>query len=171
MTHVLPDLLRPGLDVVFCGTAVATASAQRRHYYAGRGNRFWQLLHESGLTPTLLTPEDDATLPDLGVGITDLVKNVAQSHDRGLDFSATSSVAAHLEEAQPRWVAFNGMTAGTNAAKWLGRRVDGLGVQPWRIGVSRVFVLPSSSGANAGMPYAEKLRWWSDLVRRGMDEA
>lgn len=64
MTHVLPDLLRPGLDVVFCGTAVATASAQRGHYYAGPGNRFWQLLHESGLTTTLLTPEDDATLPE-----------------------------------------------------------------------------------------------------------
>lgn len=170
MTHVLPDLLRPGLDVVFCGTAVATASAQRGHYYAGPGNRFWQLLHESGLTTTLLTPEDDATLPDFGIGITDLVKEVAQSHDRGLDFSRSATVAAHIEAVSPRWVAFNGSTAGRKAAKWLRHQPDALGVQRWQIGESRVFVLPSSSGAHA-IPYADKLRWWTDLAVRVREEA
>lgn len=53
---VLSDLLRPGLDVVFVGTAVATASADRGHYYSGRGNRFWQLLHEANFTQTRLRP-------------------------------------------------------------------------------------------------------------------
>ncbi|WP_170970286.1 mismatch-specific DNA-glycosylase [Nocardioides jishulii] len=169
MSHdrrVLNDLLRPDLSVVFCGTAVATASARRGHYYSGPGNKFWQLLHEAGFTPTRLSPEEDVSLLDHGVGITDLVKNVAQSHDRGLDFSGTPRVAAHLETAAPRWVAFNGLTAGRAAAAQLGlaRRKDvHLGEQPWHVGQSRVFVLPSSSGAHATMPYGEKLAWWREL--------
>lgn len=164
---VLPDLLRPGLDVVFVGTAVATASADRGHYYSGRGNRFWQLLHEAGFTPKRLCPEDDATLPDLRIGITDLVKDIAQSHDRRLDFSKSASVASHVEAASPRWIAFNGLTAARAAARWLHQaRPRELGEQPWRIGASRVFVLPSSSGAHASMRYDEKLRWWTELADR-----
>jgi G:T/U-mismatch repair DNA glycosylase len=54
---VLPDYLAPGLRIVFCGTAVSTASAERGHYYAGPGNEFWSFLHRSGLTPVLLSPD------------------------------------------------------------------------------------------------------------------
>ncbi|MDP9821053.1 mismatch-specific DNA-glycosylase [Nocardioides massiliensis] len=171
---MLPDLLRPGLAVVFCGTAVATASAARGHYYSGPGNKFWQLLHEAGFTPILLCPEDDASLLDHGVGLTDLVKGVAQSHDAGLDYSGTSSVAAHIVAASPAWVAFNGLTAGRAAATQLGlarKKEVALGEQPWGIGASRVFVLPSSSGANAGMPYTEKLKWWRELYERASTDS
>jgi TDG/mug DNA glycosylase family protein len=161
---VLPNVLAPELKVVFCGTAVATASAQRGHYYSGRGNRLWQLLHDSGLTPTQLDPEEDSRLPTFGIGITDLVKDVAQSHDRGLDYSGTTTVAADIEAAAPIWVGFNGMTAGKNAARQLGHRTTELGIQDWTIGNSQVIVLPSSSGAHASMPYAEKLQWWTQLA-------
>lgn len=163
---MLPDLLQPGLSVVFCGTAVATASADRGHYYSGPGNKFWQLLYDAGFTPSLLRPEDDSTLPEFGVGITDLVKGMTQSHDRGLDYSKAAEVAEHIREAAPAWVAFNGQTAGGAAARQLGlaRRKDvRLGEQVWRIGSSKVFVLPSSSGAHATMPYATKLEWWRQL--------
>ena len=161
---MLPDLLAPNLLVVFCGTAVATASAERGHYYAGRGNKFWQLLHEAGFTPRLLRPEDDGTLTSYGIGITDLVKKVAQSHDRGLDYGRAGEVAAHLVAAAPQWVAFNGLTAGRAAAVQLrvaNRKDVTLGEQAWQIGDSRVFVVPNSSGANASTPYSEKLEWWS----------
>lgn len=163
---MLPDLLAPGLRVVFCGTAVATTSAERGHYYSGPRNKFWQLLHESGLTPRLLEPEDDASLLTFGIGITDLVKDVAQSHDRSLDFGGAGAMAEHVVEAAPVWVAFNGLTAGRAAAGRLGLADRGqvqLGVQPWNIGESRVFVLPSSSGASARTPYQEKLTWWKRL--------
>lgn len=163
---MLPDILGPGLRVVFCGTAISTSCAERGHCYAGRGNRFWQLLHESGFTPTLLGPEDDATLPEYGVGITDLVKGSAQSHDAGLDFRGTGAAAGRLATAAPPWVAFNGLTAGREAGVRVGpvsRAQVALGEQAWNIGTSRVFVLPSSSGANATMPYPEKLQWWTRL--------
>lgn len=153
---------------MFCGTAVATASAERGHYYSGRGNKFWQLLHESGFTPFRLTPEDDDSLPSFGVGITDLVKTVAQSHDRGLDFGGAPTVAGHIIAAAPQWVAFNGLTAGRAASRHLGLgrpKEVGLGEQSWAIGPSRVFVVPNSSGAHATMPFADKLHWWT-MFRR-----
>lgn len=109
---MLPDLLRPSLRVVFCGTAVSTFSADLRHYYAGPGNKFWRLLYDSGFSPYLLTPAEDATVLDFGIGITDSVKDVAQSHDRGLDFGNSKIVARKLIEAAPHWVAFNGLEAG-----------------------------------------------------------
>ena len=160
---VLPDILAPNLDVVFCGTAVGKASASRGHYYSGTGNKFWQLLHEAGFTATRLRPEDDVKLPSLGLGITDLVKDVAQSHDRGLDFSNTQ-FAAQIEEASPRWIAFNGLTSGRAAARRLGHHATGLGRQPWQVGQSQVYVLPSSSAANATLRYDEKLKWWTNLA-------
>jgi TDG/mug DNA glycosylase family protein len=81
---MLPDYLQPDLRLVLVGTAVGEKSAARGHYYAGPGNDFWAYLYETGLTPTRLTPNDDASLPRYGIGLTDLVKSIAQSHDRGL---------------------------------------------------------------------------------------
>ena len=55
---LLPDLLRPGLRIVFCGTAAGTVSAARGAYYAHSQNRFWSALYAAGLTPRLLQPEE-----------------------------------------------------------------------------------------------------------------
>ncbi len=164
---VLPDILVPGLKVVFCGTAVATASAERGHYYSQPSNKFWWLMHESGFTPWVFRPEEDVALPSLGIGITDLVKDVAQSHDRGLDYSGASGVLGHVVAAAPQWLAFNGKEAGKVAAKALGHRKPDLGVQRWTVGEAQVFVLPSSSAANARKDYdgrPAKVDWWIELA-------
>lgn len=171
---VLPDLLQPGLKVVFCGTAVSTTSAARGHYYSKPSNKFWHLLHQAGFTPRLLRPEDDVTLPSLGIGITDLVKDVAQSHDRGLDYGNAPGVVAHIAAHAPLWVAFNGKEAGGVAGRAFGQPKPRLGVQPWTIGESRVFVLPSSSAANARKDYegrTSKVGWWAELAALAMKEA
>lgn len=70
----LPDVLAPDLDVVFCAPAVGQCAALRGHYYAGPGNAFWRLLHESGLTPKRLDPTDDDSLPAYGMGFVDVVR-------------------------------------------------------------------------------------------------
>src|SRR3546814_13773735 len=48
---VLPDVLAPGLRLVFCGSAAGRKSAELGAYYAGPGNKFWPTLYEIGLTP------------------------------------------------------------------------------------------------------------------------
>ena len=67
----LPDLLRPGLRLVVCGTAPGRASIAG---YAEHGNRFWHLLYEVGITATELQPGDYALLLENGIGLTDLAE-------------------------------------------------------------------------------------------------
>jgi double-stranded uracil-DNA glycosylase len=73
-TDVLPDVLRASLRVVLCGTAVGTASARAGAYYAHKQNKFWKILHGTGLTPTLLSPHQYRELLQHGIGLTDFVK-------------------------------------------------------------------------------------------------
>ena len=46
--HILPDVLQPGLALVFCGTAAGKRSAAERAYYAHPGNMFWRALPAGG---------------------------------------------------------------------------------------------------------------------------
>lgn len=164
---VLPDHLRPGLRVVFCGTAPGLVSAARGHYYAGPGNAFWSLLHEAGFTPVRLEPDADSSLPDLGIGLTDLVKTMAQSHDRGLPYDV-AGLERRIGAVRPAWLAFTSKEAGAAAARWLGEPRPILGRQEWTLGGARVFVLPSPSGRNQGRASydgrATRLEWWRELA-------
>jgi len=166
---ILPDILAPNLKVVFCGTAAGTRSASRGHYFAGPGNKFWDFLYVVGLTPVRLSPDDDGELPTYGVGVTDLVKNVAQSNDRGLDFSETPDLQRRLEPFAPKWVAFAGLAAGSEAAKVFGGDKPRHGRQDWTVGSSRVFVVTNPSGAAADPRTwdgrATKVGWWHELAR------
>ncbi|HXS46478.1 MAG TPA: mismatch-specific DNA-glycosylase [Solirubrobacterales bacterium] len=144
MTNVLPDVLCPGLRVVFCGTAAGTASARARAYYAGPGNGFWRTLHEIGLTPVQLAPAEFEHLPEHGIGLTDICKVL---HGSDLEVGTVEFDVAGLAEriatAEPAKLAFNGKNAARGA---LERDVD-YGPQPEQIGGAVVWVLPSTSGA------------------------
>jgi TDG/mug DNA glycosylase family protein len=69
----VPDLLAPGLDVVFCGINPSLYSAATGHHFARPGNRFWPTLHAAGFTGRLLAPWEESLLLDAGCGITNLV--------------------------------------------------------------------------------------------------
>ena len=160
---VLPDLLMPGLLVVFCGTAAGTQSARRGHYYAGPGNKFWRMLHETGLTPRRLVPRKASELPALGIGLTDLAKHTsgpdASLRPEHLDLAAA---VARLRVARPRILAFNGVKA---ARLWLGQPTGpvrlGAMPDPHRV-ADQLVALPSTSGA-AGGTWDEKP--WHQLGR------
>ena len=141
---ILPDVLVPGLPLVFCGTAPGTASARAGAYYAGPGNRFWATLHEVGLTPELLASAEFARLPEFGIGLTDISKTASGSDQevgrRGFD---PARLEAAIAAVAPAHLAFNGKNAALGA---LGRAVD-YGPQPERLGGATVWVLPSTSGA------------------------
>ena len=66
----VPDILGPGLRVVFCGTNPGHRSAAAGAHFANPRNDFWRLLYDAGFTPRLLTPEQQHELPALGYGLT-----------------------------------------------------------------------------------------------------
>ena len=164
---VLPDYLAPGLRVVFCGTAPGLISAARGHYYGGPGNRFWDFLHQAGLVPQPLAATEDRRVLEYGIGLTDLVKDMAQSHDRGLVYDV-AGLEQRIAACAPGWLAFTSKEAGKAAARHLGQPTPGLGEQSWQLGTARVFVLPSPSGRNQGRGLydgrTDRLSWWRDLA-------
>lgn len=155
---VLPDVLGPGLRVVFCGTAAGAASATRGAYYAGPGNKFWPSLYEVGLIPRRLAPLEFASVLDHGIGLTDLCKTRAGS-DLGIGRDAfdVDGLVARIAAHAPGIVAFNGVKA---ARESLGQ-IDGYGPQSRRLGGANTWVLPSTSGAASG---TWNLAVWRDLA-------
>ncbi len=164
MHRQLPDYLRPGLNVVFVGFNPGERSARIGHYYAGRGNQFWNFLFESGLVAEKLRPEDDSRVLQFGVGLTDVVKRWSRSSNtlRAADYrDGAPRLMAKLREVAPCVVAFNGKVA---YERFSGRGVR-LGAQPDRLAGARVFVLPSTSGRNGSLTRAAKLRYFRQLAR------
>ena len=144
--HCVPDVLAPGLKVVFCGTALGRVSAERRAYYAHPGNFFWRTLFAIGLTPERLAPEAYARLLDYGIGLTDLCK-VHYGNDVELPADAfdVGALRGKILDYRPRILAF---TSKTGAAAFLGRPTGSfaLGPQSETIGDTQIWVLPSPSG-------------------------
>jgi double-stranded uracil-DNA glycosylase len=148
------------LRLVVCGSAAGTASAAAGHYYAGRGNKFWETLAEVGLTSQVLEPAAYKRLLDYGIGLTDLVKDQAGG-DSAIDFTSTSAVVglrAKIETFEPKVLCFNGKRA---AQAFFGNRTIGYGLQRETIGSTVLFVAPSTSGAASG---SWSLEMWEELA-------
>jgi TDG/mug DNA glycosylase family protein len=155
--HVIPDVLEPGLDVVFCGTAPSTTSKERGAYYARPGNRFWPTLHAIGLTPHQLAPAEFRIVTKFGIGLTDVCKT-AWGQDADLsanDFDA-DALRMKIEHFNPNFLAFTSKRA---AREYLDRDVA-YGIQNECIGTTEVFILPSTSGLAT--------RFWDERVWRDL---
>lgn len=147
---ILPDVLAPGLRVVFCGTAPGTRSAREGAYYAHPGNHFWRTLFAVGLTPRLLAPAEFREALQFGIGLTDVAKHHFGS-DAELPRAAFDAASLHrkLARFQPDIVAFTSKNA-ARAGLGIGSRDLPYGPQDVRIAHSRVFVLTSPSGQARG---------------------
>ena len=160
----LPDYLAPGLDIIFVGINPGVQSARAGHYYANPRNPFWHLLYQAGLTPRELRPDEDHLLPTLGYGLTDIVKRPSRgvADLRPPEFRRGRQVLEEkLRARQPLIVCFNGKTGFANF--FGAERFKRFGIQAVMIGASRVFVVPSTSPANAGVPVFAKLRYFRAL--------
>lgn len=153
--ETLPDLLRPGLDVVFVGINPGEESAHRGHYYAHSGNAFWRLLSASGLTPRDVTSEDDRWLCEAcGIGFTDVVKRVvtySTQVTRAECLEALPAFRARIAAASPRIVCFTAGRAFDEvfpsariASHWGRQTVTFEGIEG-----CAVWVMPSTSGLAA----------------------
>lgn len=176
MHQQLRDYLRPGLKVVFVGFNPGKRSCLVGHYYAGKGNQFWDLLFESELVQEKLTYEDDHRLPKFGVGLTDVVKRCTSlaSDLRADDYrQGVPRLLSRLREKAPRVraIAFNGIGAYRNFGKLAGERFRSRpiqwGLQPETLTLAgaSIFVLPCTSALNARIPRSKKLLHFCELAQ------
>ena len=156
----VPDVLAPGLSCVFCGINPGRVSAAAAAHFANPRNDFWRLLHDAGFTPRLLEPAEARELPALGYGITNAAyRTTPGSGDlRRADFDP-ARLERVARELKPRVVAFVGKEAYRGL---FGERPE-LGPQLRTLGTTGLFVLPSTSPANAAVPYDERLAWFRAL--------
>jgi double-stranded uracil-DNA glycosylase len=146
-TPILPDVLRPGLRLVFCGTAAGKRSAEEGAYYAHPGNLFWRALFQAGLTPRLLAPAEFPLLPEFGIGLTDLAKRHSGNDDElPKDAFDVPGLLSKIETYSPGALAFTSKNA---ARAVLGSDLH-YGRQSQSLGTTRVYVLPSPSGQARG---------------------
>jgi TDG/mug DNA glycosylase family protein len=160
----VPDVLAAGLRVVFCGINPGFRSAAARAHFANPRNDFWRLLHDAGFTPRLLAPEEQFDVLELGIGLTNAATRTTRGSGdlRRGDFAGSRERLERLASGlRPRWLAFVGKEAYRGP---FGRRAE-LGPQDEQLAETRLFVLPSTSPANAAVPYAERLRWFRELYR------
>ncbi|BCB83406.1 mismatch-specific DNA-glycosylase [Phytohabitans suffuscus] len=147
--RTIPDVLAPGLAVLFSGINPGLYSAATGRHFARPGNRFWPALHRSGFTPRLLRPDEQEELLTYGLGITN-VADRATARAEELSTAELVAGAGHLtakvRRFHPRWLAVVGVTAYRTAFR---RPKATFGAQPETIGTTRIWVLPNPSGLNA----------------------
>ncbi|WP_245159152.1 G/U mismatch-specific DNA glycosylase [Blastococcus sp. TF02A-35] len=139
----LPDIVAPGLDVLFCGINPSLTSAERGHHFARPGNRFWPALHLAGLTPRRLRPEEDRELLRYGLGVTNLVDRPTRTAAE-LSAQELAEGAVALERLvsayRPAVLAVLGITAWRQA---FGRPRAAAGRQEERLGGAETWVVPN----------------------------
>ncbi len=159
----VPDVLAPGLRVVLVGINPGRASATAGAHFANPRNDFWRLLHAAGLTPRELAPAEQLDLLAFGIGITNAaLRTTPGSSDlRAGDFATSRArLEAIATELHPRLMAF----VGKEAYRGVFRERPELGWQARGLGTTGLFVLPSTSPANAAVPWAERLHWFVKLA-------
>jgi double-stranded uracil-DNA glycosylase len=159
----VPDILAPGLACVFCGINPGRRSSAAGAHFANPRNDFWRLLADAGLTPRRLEPGEQWELPELGFGLTNAAYRTTRggSELRRGDFAGAAERLHRIAlELSPGVIAFVGK-AGYEGAF---RERPQLGLQERRLGETALFVLPSTSPANAAVPYAERLEWFVGLA-------
>jgi TDG/mug DNA glycosylase family protein len=153
----VPDVLGPGVRVVFCGINPGHWSAAAGAAFANPRNDFWRLLHAAGFTPSQLQPREQQELLRYGVGLTNAVRKTTRgsSELRKSDFAgARERLEAIVDAYAPRAIGFVGKIAYSGI---FGGRAEH-GLQERRLGETALFVLPSTSPANAAVPWDERLR-------------
>ena len=159
----VPDVIAPGLKVLFCGINPGLYTAAVGHHFGRPGNRFWKALHAGGFTPRVLDPAEQRLLLDWGYGITNVVERATAAASELTSselLAGGQALEAKVRRYQPRWLAVLGLGAYRTAFQ---RPRAQLGPQDDAMGDTRVWVLPNPSGLNANYQAADFARLFREL--------
>jgi TDG/mug DNA glycosylase family protein len=161
--RTMPDIIAPNLRVLFCGINPSVYSAVVGHHFARPGNRFWKTLHASGFTPHLFSPEEDKSLLDYGLGITNVASpaTTAAADLTNEYFVAGAKILCEKVLCfKPRYLAVLGVSTYRVA---FSQPKAVVGPQDETIGDTKIWVLPNPSGLNAHYQLADLTRLYQEL--------
>ena len=146
--NILNDVIKPKLNLIFCGTAAGNRSARIKAYYAGQGNKFWSTIYKTKIVDRLIEPADYSSILDFNIGLTDIAKN-AYGNDSDISRGDYDSEALldKIKRYKPKIVCFNGKNAGK--VFYNKKNID-YGLQPVECYNTKIFIAPSTSGAANG---------------------
>ncbi len=159
----VPDVIAPGLKVLFVGINPGLYTAAIGHHFGRPGNRFWPALHAAGFTGRLLSPYEERELLKLGYGITNIVNRATATADELSQEELVEGgrkLEARVLEVRPGAVVVLGIGAYRSA---FGRPKAALGLQPETIGEAKLWVLPNPSGLNAHYQLQDLARMFQEL--------
>ena len=159
----MPDLVAPGLSILFCGINPGLYSGATGLHFARPGNRFWPALHAAGFTERILAPWESHLLLEAGYGLTALVRRATARADELSDeefVAGRRALERKVRRYKPRWVAVLGLGAYRAA---FGRPRAIVGRQAQRIGSTDLWVLPNPSGLNANHQLPELTKMFREL--------
>jgi TDG/mug DNA glycosylase family protein len=163
--RTVPDVIAPGLRVLFCGINPGLYSGATGHHFARPGNRFWAALHAAGFSDRVLSPWEERLLLERGYGITNLVPHATATAGE-LTSDELVGGRRRLERLvrryAPAWVAVLGVGAYRTA---FGRPAATVGRQPDTLAGVRLWVLPNPSGLNAHYQLPDLVREFAALYR------
>jgi double-stranded uracil-DNA glycosylase len=162
IASAVPDYIGPESRIIFCGINPGEWSARAGAPFANPRNDFWRLLHAAGFTPRVFDPQEAAELVPLGLGLTNAAKRTTRGAGdlRKADFAdAAERLGEIARTIRPKVIAFVGKAAYTGT---FGERAEH-GLQERTLGETALFVLPSTSPANAAVSWDERLRWLREL--------
>lgn len=159
----VPDVIAPGLRVLFCGINPGLYSGATGHHFARPGNRFWPALHGAGFTAHLLDPSQKVELLKSGYGITNLVARTTATADELTGYELLAGrkrLEAKVKRYRPQVVAVLGIGAYRTA---FGLPRAALGRQPDKLADAALWVLPNPSGLNANHQLPDLIRLFRAL--------
>jgi TDG/mug DNA glycosylase family protein len=159
----IPDLIAPGLRVLFSGINPGLWSGATGFHFARPGNRFWRVLHLAGFTDRVLAPSEGSELLAAGLGITNVVQRTTASEselNRGEFRAGGERLRALVAEYRPAWLAIVGIGAYRSA---FDNPKATVGRQALRLGETGLWVLPNPSGLNANYQLPALVKAFSEL--------
>lgn len=147
--RTIPDVIEPGLDVLFVGINPGLYSGATGHHFARPGNRFWRAIHLAGFTPQVLVPSQQAELLRYGLGVTNLVSRTTATAAQLSDDELRAGAEQLIEKIQRYRPGAVGLLGVSTYRTAFNRSKALVGRQAESIGSSEVWVLPNPSGLNA----------------------
>jgi TDG/mug DNA glycosylase family protein len=160
---VIPDVIGPGLSVLFCGINPGLYSAAVGHHFARPGNRFWPALHLAGFSDRLLSPYEDHLLPLYGCGVTNMIpRTTAAAAELTSEelIAGAKALRGKIKVHAPEWIAFVGV--GAYRTGFADPKAK-IGTQDRKIDPARVWVLPNTSGLNANHQLRDLAKLFAEL--------